>query len=310
MEEKIKIAVQFFGHLRTFEKCAQTVKKEILSKYDCDVFMHTWSDTEHSTPTWHNEKSKKQSVNESIIKKIEKIYSPKMILVEKQTLPTTDVLIPCLHNNGGKNISAAGMNFMLKSQIKVNELRRQYASKNHINYDLVIMLRPDIYLKSGIDFNKLINQSHKIIDYPVRFCVSNALKKGSSCSFVTDIMSDVLYLATSSNMDLIVNAFKKVKFENFSKTMWTPENLITNILAREGIATLALFFFFNRDFEIIRGNTSLKEKRRKFISFKLSTEGLRLHLLRFIKQNILSLDVCLFNFFNIDFSIGNPYAKY
>ena len=306
MKKSPKIAVQFFGHLRTFEKCAHSVQKHILSKYDCDVFMHTWSDTEHCTQTWHNAKSEIRSVNEDIIKKIEKIYNPKMEVVEKQILPKNDKLIPCLQNNGEKNISSAGMNFMLQSQIKVNELRRQYAKKNHIKYDMVIMIRPDIYLKSDIDLVEIINQSKKVIDYPARFCVSNALKKGSSNAFVTDIMSDVLYMATPDNMDLIVNKFKLVKFENFSNKMWTPESLITNILAQGGISTLALFFFFNRDFEIIRG----KEKRRRYISLKISPTKFKLHILGLIKKNIFSLDVCFFNFFNIDVSIGNSYAKY
>ena len=78
MTQNIKIAVQFFGHLRTFEKCAPSIQQHILSKFDCDVFMHTWSDTEHSTQTWHNSKSKISKVNEKILEKITRAYNPKM----------------------------------------------------------------------------------------------------------------------------------------------------------------------------------------------------------------------------------------
>ena len=39
---QLKIAVQLFGHFRTFEKCAQALKENLLDRYDCDVFIHTW----------------------------------------------------------------------------------------------------------------------------------------------------------------------------------------------------------------------------------------------------------------------------
>ncbi len=310
MNKPYKIAVQFFGHLRTFEKCAPSIKKHLLSKFDCDVFMHTWSDTEHSTQTWHNSKSKIKSVSQSMINKIEAIYNPKMMLVEKQLLPENDNLIACLHNNHAKTISANGMKFMLKSQIKVNELRKQYAKKNNIKYDICLVLRPDIFMFTDLDINKIIHQCITTIDYPARFCASNALKKSSSCSFISDILSDVFFMAKPNDMDLIMQTFESVRFEKYKDKMWTPESLITNILFKNGIATLPIFYFFNRDFDIIRGSFDAKEKRRRFIRFKLTHKLLRLNLFSGLKQNILSWNFSLFNLFNIDFSIGRPYAKY
>ena len=309
MCKQLKIAVQFFGHLRTFEQCATGIKQHILSKFDCDVFMHTWSDTEHSTQTWHNSKSKIKPVNQNILNKIEAVYSPKMMLVEKQILPENDTLITCIHNTHSKTISANGMRFMLKSQIKVNELRKLYAEKNKIHYDMVLMLRPDIFLFNDLDIGKIINQCVVTIDYPARFCVSNALKQNSSCAFISDMLSDVFFLAKPDDMDLITETFKSVRFEKYKNKMWTPENLITNILFKKGIATLPIFYFFNRDFEIVRGSYSEKENRRRFIKFKLTPKLIRLNLLGCLRKNIISLNFSVFNFFNIDFSIGKPYAK-
>jgi len=309
MIQNYKIAVQFYGHLRTFEKCADSIKKHLITKYDCDVFMHTWSYTEHSTPTWHNAKSKIKSVNELMLKKIDSIYKPKMTLVEKQILPEDDTLLSCIYSTKANPISSNGMRFMLKSQIKVNELRKQYAKKHNIHYDMVVMIRPDINMYSDINIVNLIKQSYAVIDYPARFCGGHALKKSMSCSFTTDMLSDVLYLAKPEDMDLIVDAFKSIKFEKFKENLWTPENLISNILFKKCIATLPLFFFYKRDFEIIRGSYSNKDKRRRIISFKLSPQLLKLHLFSFINRNLISCNFCIFNFFNIDFSIGKPYAK-
>jgi len=116
-------------------------------------------------------------------------------------------------------------------------------------------------------------------------------------------------LATPSSMDLIVDAFKNIKFEKFTEKLWTPENLITNILFKKGIATFALLYFFNRDFEIIRGSYCDKEKRKRFISFKLSHKTLRLNIFGFMAKSFVSMDFHIFNLFNIDFSIGKPHAK-
>ena len=49
----MKIAVCFFGHLRTFKRCAPYIKFNLFKHYDCDLFMHTWSDYNHQTKTWH-----------------------------------------------------------------------------------------------------------------------------------------------------------------------------------------------------------------------------------------------------------------
>ena len=54
----MKIAIQLFGHLRTYKKCLPALKKHLLNKYDCDIFMHTWDTYNHNTKTWHKNKSK------------------------------------------------------------------------------------------------------------------------------------------------------------------------------------------------------------------------------------------------------------
>ena len=59
----MKIAVCFFGHLRTFKRCAPYIKKNLLNHYDCDLFMHTWSEYNHNTKTWHDNKCKCQYKN-------------------------------------------------------------------------------------------------------------------------------------------------------------------------------------------------------------------------------------------------------
>ena len=129
----MKIAVQFFGHLRTYEKCADSVRKHLLSLYDCDVFMHTWSETEHKTKTWHNHTAKSLVVDAERIEKLKALYNLKDIIVEKQEPAEDDTLIPCQHNQGKSQISKAGIGFMLYSKHKVNELRKKYQKEHNVN---------------------------------------------------------------------------------------------------------------------------------------------------------------------------------
>jgi len=83
--KRLKIAVQFFGHMRTFEKCAPSLKKYFLRYYDCDVFIHTWSTLDHDTKTWHKHKKSGHSIDQSQFEnKIQSLYSPKKIKIEDQ----------------------------------------------------------------------------------------------------------------------------------------------------------------------------------------------------------------------------------
>ena len=65
----MKIAVCFFGHLRTFKECAKHIKHNLLDKYDCDLFMHTWSTYNHHTKTHHENRDIKGDVSKNIIVK-------------------------------------------------------------------------------------------------------------------------------------------------------------------------------------------------------------------------------------------------
>ena len=78
----MKIAICFFGHLRTFKRCAPHLKRNLLDQYDCDLFMHTWSTLNHQTITHHENKNIDGIVTEKSI--IDTYGTFKSILIEKQ----------------------------------------------------------------------------------------------------------------------------------------------------------------------------------------------------------------------------------
>lgn len=303
MPQKLKIAVQLYGHLRTFEKCARSLQKNLLELYDADVFIHTWSETEAATQTWHNEKCRIKSVDSTIKEKIEKLYHPVRMEIETQNLPAEDSSVPCLHNNGAHPISAAGLNFMLYTQKQVNTLRRDYQQEHNIQYDYVIMIRPDIRLETPFRLDRWSEEIAASVDFPARFCAINGFAQSKTLAFTSDIASDILFFAKPNDMDLIISKLDTLNFDAETK-MWNPESLINAFLFKNGIASLNLHYYLDRDWLMIRCAKNKGKLRKRIIKFKLSSSLLRLILLPTLDQNIFSAQFSIFNVFTIDFSIG------
>jgi hypothetical protein len=86
-----RIAVQFYGHLRSFEKTYKAFVKYVVEEqkrknnYEVDVFIHTWAETDHSSIAYHNLNGEKRGgvVDNDIIQKVKKYYNPKELLVEE-----------------------------------------------------------------------------------------------------------------------------------------------------------------------------------------------------------------------------------
>lgn len=271
----MKIAIQFYGHLRTYQKCFPSIQKWLLNKYDCDVFMHTWSETEHRTKTWHNYKMKHiESVDKELIGELKKIYNLKDILVEEQKQSSKEEFITCLHNNNASTISINGINFMLHSQYKVNDLREQYQSKNKINYDYVLMLRPDIFLYNELDFNLLDREIRLAKNKQTRFCGINPMQM-KEFALALDSATDTLYFAIPEIMSKTVKILNNINLQNYKGEIWNPENLFNRILLENNVISTPILYIRARDWNIVRENAVVpdlkmeKAKNKKIIQIKI-----------------------------------------
>lgn len=308
MTKPLKLAVQIFGHLRTFEQCADSIRTYLLEPFDCDVFMHTWTETESKTKTWHKEKCALQTVDKNTLDRLKTYYNPKEIKVEAQQIPPADLERGCLHNKGVNPISAAGMNFMLHSQKQVNFIRKQYQKKHNTQYDYIVMIRPDVRLNTPLPFEEWNREISETIDYPSRICAVNGSVKPQNITFISDLASDIFYFAKPEDMDMIIAAFDKINFFDTQIPMWNPESLITNTLFKNGIATLNLFYYLERDWSIIRKNPKKEKLRKKIIKLKISPDLIRLHLLSGLGHTLFHLNFTLFSSFVFDFTIGKKHA--
>ena len=155
-----RIAIQLFGHLRSFRKTFDNFWKCIvipnqMAGYEIDVFMHTWDETDHSTITWHNEAGEQRGreVNEEVIDFIMKNYKPKKLLVQKQ-VDADDYIIKEKIADAPR--AYKGVVNVAYTKYMSTRLRKEYESEHNVQYKYVIMTRPDILFHSAFDIEKFL----------------------------------------------------------------------------------------------------------------------------------------------------------
>src|SRR5712671_2901171 len=152
----MKVAIQIFGHLRTFERCAQSLRDNLLDRYpDHDIFLHTWDRLESETVTHHAPLCEPAPVDDRVLAAIEANYHPKRMSVESQV--TRDMGDLAFSN--GKRIAISGIWYMFKSMQRANELREDYSSETGTTYDVVVAVRPDLALYRPLDLKAFLSYS-------------------------------------------------------------------------------------------------------------------------------------------------------
>lgn len=138
MKNKIKVALHFYGHLRTFKDCMPSVVERIIKSHNCDVFMHTWDEYERSTDSWHISEILCEKVKSTDIEFIKDLFPNLYFLIENQN-----------------NIDKSEKRGLLRAH---ESLRKSLLLRNHNihgNYDIVIITRPDILFNKDIDVETL-----------------------------------------------------------------------------------------------------------------------------------------------------------
>lgn len=158
----MKVAIQLYGHIRSYKQTYKSLKKYIVEPnikrgFQFDIFIHTWDELDASQKTWHYKKSKNnmgKKLKESEVQKVKKFYRPSSIVITpQQKLNTKDMQI-MKQNNLDMNFMEMIKNVSYSIR-KVNEIRKRYSEENHIQYDLVIQTRPDILFSRELDLSRI-----------------------------------------------------------------------------------------------------------------------------------------------------------
>jgi hypothetical protein len=297
---QLKIAVELFGHLRTYRQCHNSLQKHLLSKYECDVFLHTWSTINHTTQTWH--KNKMINKNASTYEReeeLKKIYNLKGVCIEKQEAADLGNIIV---NN--KKMSIFGISCMFHSMKESNRLREEYSKKHEIDYDFVVMVRPDIHLKKEFSIEKFIDRL--TIEEINKSCFAAGNPLGALLSEFRMLgATDLLFFAKP---ELLSDVFQSVDriLENLAPNKsfnHGPEYFLPKAIQDLGYKPVLLNYTFGDHFDIVRPAT-LSMIIRQILRLRIRKTGIIIYLLQFLVTNVIRLKIVFFDRFLLDICIG------
>ena len=296
----MKIAVCFFGHLRTFKRCATYIKKNLLNHYDCDLFMHTWSEYNHNTKTWHDNKSIAGIVTKE---KILSVYKDiKDIIIEKQIVEDLGNITITSDN---KIISLFGIKSMYHSMLTSYNLCEQYAKNNNIEYDFILMIRPDIVLSDSFNIEKYISILSLDELAKAFFTISNnsAAIDGAYKSLRA---TDLLFFSKTNIIGNILNNSYNIIQEISNKKVInnSPEVEFCKLINLLGYN---IYLIKYSGWDIVRP-IAPKDWIKQIIRIRIRKNYIKIHLFRYFMINIFSVRINLLNF-EIDCCIGKSYSE-
>jgi len=165
----MKIALCLSGQPRVVDVGYQKLNQSILQLNDVDVFIHTWFDPENLSTNSVIPGRESHSLDPSAIDKLESLYSPKRMLVEKPKQWKRNYGFPdkCFTNawtwalevNGGLDLAKEYISntthSMFYSMMMANLIKEQYSVESGVEYDLVIRNRIDYSPHVVLDLNNV-----------------------------------------------------------------------------------------------------------------------------------------------------------
>lgn len=207
----MRVALCLSGQTRTYEKCFDSQYNHIIKKYNCDVFIHTWTynglypktpDNLHYCKEYNiNNYDKYLNNNYLIDSKIISLYNPKKILIE---YPDKNFFISHSPSNNVKFFNAIMMYYSIYQS---NQLKIQYENDRDFKYDIVIRCRFDLFFENFdiILDNNLYLAPNENIDKPFSVQMRDVLNIIGPKYMPNDQFS----YGTSDAMDYYCNLYKE-----------------------------------------------------------------------------------------------------
>jgi hypothetical protein len=182
-----KIAVCFFGQLRGDDETFNLILENIVKPNQADVYLHTWMYYEDKEYLFNNpdvdysmdniDYAARQTFDEIKFKKFRDLFKPKKIICEEQVIfdNTNYVAIPPQNlQSDWPTKSSAGKctahGARLYQGIRSQALSKKRSFKlieNPEDYDIIIMIRNDLFIPSAYDFSQAQIDNNGIILYVI-----------------------------------------------------------------------------------------------------------------------------------------------
>lgn len=150
----MKIAVCLSGHYRTHDTTFLNSYEKLYSKYDCDVFLHTWN-INGSRINFKNDEEAIEDLTPLVwtSKQLKQKFNFKAVVIEDykqlhQKFLNDSKLAREKRNNiqALKNRRAVHLYSMWYKALKCYQMMELYAKQTNTKYDIVIKTRPDLLL--------------------------------------------------------------------------------------------------------------------------------------------------------------------
>ena len=215
----MKIALCLSGQTRNWKSSYDSIKTQIIEKYNVDVFIHTW-DVEGKMVPHHfieNYNDNFDKVNYEFID----YYKPKKIQIDSPEYDTFKKKI-------NKSIFYNTL-MMWYSIDKSNELRKEYEFENNIKYDIIIRCRFDLFFENfvinDVNNNTIYLPPNENINNPFTSEMRRMLKDVGP----TYMPNDQLAYGSSDSMDWYCKLYKIIN-SNIYKYTHHPEGVLSQYL--------------------------------------------------------------------------------
>ena len=261
MSNSKRIAIQLFGHLRTFEYTFESfnkylLKENILDDYQIDIFIHTWNELDHATINYRNLDGKAltdKSLTNEELSLVNKLYQPKKIVVESQLDCQDEVLIEKIGRFPRAKKGCLNNSYTI---YMVNKLRNEYELENNIHYDWVIVTRPDIFFKSPFRIDNIIscyvNFGLKIPDKAI-FHGFNPFGRGNLIEDPRFLAgSDLIFFGKPENIDKSSSLYTEFNDNIFPEDFYCMEVWWANFWKKKEMTLFPINYRHGPDFDVIK----------------------------------------------------------
>ena len=246
MTQDFKMAVVMFGHLRSFEHTYARFKKLILDVYNPDVFMHTWDVTEAAVVTNTNSKIVPNSGKRTDRQLIQQMYQPKRLVIDTQLMDDSAHIEH--HVKAGDVHMRVDKEYVFTSDLVyrpygycqfaltlklADDLRQAYEQETQTQYDLVLAIRPDIFLRSfPIDLKHVEldpRSSYHMVSFFERASPLRLYEEDVASNHAYYNVLDVLFFSHAAVMSRVTRLADHIRPEEifpFSPDWVLPEHII------------------------------------------------------------------------------------
>ena len=250
----MNVAVQLFGHLRTFARCAPALREHLLDRYpQHDVFIHTWDRLDHETVTHHSFRGAPVELDAATRQAVCKAYRPVQMEVGRQIARDLGELTFA----NGKRMAISGIAYMFESMAAANRLREAHSATTGVEYDVVVAVRPDVMLHRPLEIERFLSYCSPP-NLPTDETLHTRFTAAGSAAILNDLRglsaTDLLFFARPSVMSRIMALGAELHRYDVPSVVSPsrPRNLLNTFCADVGIDVAVIDYNRPRDFDIAR----------------------------------------------------------